>query len=435
MSVKLRWFILLLLLNAVPAWAIPQIEHWTTARGGRVYFVPTEGLPLIDVRLVFDAGSARDGAKFGLASLTSGMLDTGAGALDADAIAQRLENVGAMLSSGVSRDSAYVALRSLTHPEKLAVALEMVKEVLAHPRFDPKDFDREKNRTLLAIKQRGEDPGDIAEIAFMKILYGDHPYAHPPEGLKETVEALSRADLVDFHKRTYTVRNGIVVIVGDVKRPEAESIAENLLSALPDGEPQPPLPEPVAKPTAETVQTPFPSEQTHVFAGELGMKVNDPDYFPLYVGNHILGGSGLVSRVMEEVREKRGFAYSAYSYFFPLRETGPFQLGLQTKNAQAEEALQVAIKTVRDFIENGPSEQALEAAKKNIVGGFVLRLDSNQKLTGEVASVAFYNRPLDYLDTFTQKVQAVTKEDIKRAFKARIDPNRLQTVLVGGGAK
>jgi zinc protease len=226
-----------------------------------------------------------------------------------------------------------------------------------------------------------------------------------------------------------------VVIVGNVKRPEAESIAENLLSALPDGEPQPPLPEPAAKPSAETVKTPFPSEQTHVFAGELGMKVNDPDYFPLYVGNHILGGSGLVSRIMEEVREKRGFAYSAYSYFFPLRETGPFQIGLQTKNAQSEEALQVAVKTVRDFIENGPTDKELDAAKKNIVGGFVLRLDSNQKLTGEVASVAFYSRPLDYLDTFTQKVQAVTREDIKRAFKARIDPNRLQTVLVGGGAK
>jgi zinc protease len=435
MSVKLRWLILFILFVAAPAWATPDIQHWTTARGGRVYFVATEGLPLIDVRLVFDAGSARDGAKFGVASLTSGMLDTGAGAWDADAIAQRLENVGAVLGSGASRDSAFISLRSLTHPEKLSVALDTAREVLAHPRFEQKDFEREKNRTLLAIKQRGEDPGDIAEIAFMKALYGDHPYAHPPEGFKETVEPLTRDDLVDFHKRTYTVKNGIVVIVGNVKRPEAESIAENLLSALPDGEPQPPLPEPAAKPSAETVKTPFPSEQTHVFAGELGMKVNDPDYFPLYVGNHILGGSGLVSRIMEEVREKRGFAYSAYSYFFPLRETGPFQIGLQTKNAQSEEALQVAVKTVRDFIENGPTDKELDAAKKNIVGGFVLRLDSNQKLTGEVASVAFYSRPLDYLDTFTQKVQAVTREDIKRAFKARIDPNRLQTVLVGGGAK
>ncbi len=165
------------------------------------------------------------------------------------------------------------------------------------------------------------------------------------------------------------------------------------------------------------------------------MRINDPDYFPLYVGNHILGGSGLVSRIMEEVREKRGFAYSAYSHFIPMRVTGPFEIGLQTKNTQTEEALRVAIKTVQDFIDTGPTDKELEAARNNIMGGFVLRLDSNQKLTAEVASIAFFNRPLDYLNTFPQKVQAVTREDVKRAFKARVDTGKLLTILVGGGAK
>jgi zinc protease len=414
--------------------AVPEIQHWTTARGGRVFYVPTEGLPLVDVRLVFDAGSARDGEKYGLAGLTSGMLDAGAGTWDADAIATRLENVGAVLGTGASRDSAFISLRSLTHPEKLAVALETVREVLAHPRFEARDFEREKSRTLLAIKQQAEDPGEVAEIAFMKTLYGNHPYAHPPEGLKETVEPLTPADLADFHKRVYTVKNGIVVIVGDVTRQNAESMANNLLDALPEGEPLADLPEPVASGSAQTVKTDYPSEQTHIFAGQLGMRVNDPDYFPLYVGNHTLGGSGLVSRIMEEVREKRGFAYNAYSYFIPLRVTGPFEIGLQTKNAQAEEALKVAVQTVRDFIESGPTDKELDAAKKNI-GGFVLRLDSNQKLTAEVASIGFFKRPLDYLNTFTAKVQAVTREDVKRALMARLDTGKLQTVLVGGGAK
>jgi zinc protease len=362
------------------------------------------------------------------------MLDTGAGSWDADAVAQRLENVGAVLASGASRDMAFVSLRSLTPPEKLDVALDTAKEVLAHPRFDAKDFEREKQRTLLAIRQQGEDPGEIAEIAFMKAIYGDHPYGHPTEGLKETVETLTREDLVEFHKRAYTAKNGVVIIVGAVKRPEAEAMAESLLAALPEGEPLPPLLKPAARESADTLKMPFPSEQTHVLAGELGMAANDPDYFPLYVGNHILGGSGLVSRIMEEVREKRGFAYSAHSYFFPLKETGPFQVGLQTKNSQSQEALEVALRTLRDFIDTGPTDKELDAAKKNIVGGFVLRLDSNQKITGEIASVAFFNRPLDYLDTFTQKVQAVTKDDIKRVFKARLDPNRLQTILVGGGS-
>lgn len=428
------WLAVLLLAVSLEVLAVPDIQHWTTARGGRVFFVATDGLPLVDVRVVFDAGSARDGDKFGLANLTSGMLDTGAGDWDADAIAQRLENVGALLGAAAGRDSAHVTLRSLTHPEKLAVALDTAKAVLAHPSFEARDFDRERNRALLAIKQQGEDPGEIAEIAFMRAIYGDHPYAHPTEGLKDTVEKLTREDLVDFHRRTYTVRNGIVVIVGDVQRADAERMAEALLADLPEGEVLPPLPEPAPKPGPETARTAFPSEQTHVYAGVLGMKVNDPDYFPLYVGNHTLGGSGLVSRIMEEVREKRGFAYNAYSYFIPMRVTGPFEIGLQTKNAQAQEALDVALKTVRNFIEAGPSEKELDAAKKNIIGGFVLRLDSNQKLTAEVANIGFFNRPLDYLNTFTQKVQAVTREDVKRAFKARVDTGKLQTILVGGGA-
>ncbi|HYE36198.1 pitrilysin family protein [Methylocaldum sp.] len=437
MSVKRvsRCLVLLFLLISAPVYAVPEIQHWVSPQGGRIYFVPTEGLPLLDVRVVFDAGSARDAEKFGLAALTSGMLDTGAGDWDADAIAQRLESVGASLGTGVSRDTAWLSLRSLTHPEKLGVALETGREILARPRFEQKDFDREKNRTLLAIKQRGEQPDDLAEIAFFQALYGNHPYAHPQEGFTETVEPLTREDLVDFHKRYYVAKNAIVVIVGEVKRADAESIAEKLLSGLEQGAVSPALSAPEPIHSVETVKRPFPSEQTHVRAGLIGMTATDPDYFPLYVGNHILGGSGLVSRISEEVREKRGLSYNAYSYFMPLREAGPFQVGLQTRNDQAEEALRVALKTVKDFAANGPTDKELEAAKKNIIGGFVLRLDSNQKLTEQVAIVAFYNRPLDYLARFTEKVEAVTREDIKRAFRSRVDPDKLRTVLVGGGAK
>jgi len=432
---RISGFLGFLVLFSSQALALPDIQHWITSRGGRVYFVHTDGLPLVDIRVVFDAGSARDGARFGLASLTSGLLDTGAGPWDADAIAQRLENVGAILGSGASRDSAYFSLRSLTHPEKLATALETASEVLAHPKFDTKDFDREKNRALLAIRQLEEDPSELAEMAFMKAIYGEHPYAHPVEGTKAAIEVLSRDDLVAFHRQFYTVRNGIVAIVGEVSRQQAESMAETLLAGLPEGESQQSLPEPAPLTVATTAKTPFPSEQTHVFAGSLGMKINDPDYFPLYVGNHILGGSGLVSRIMEEVREKRGFAYNAYSYFIPLRVTGPFEVGLQTKNVQADEALKVAISTVHDFIEQGPSDKELDAAKKNIMGGFVLRLDSNQKLAAEVASIGFFNRPLDYLQTFPGKVQAVSREEIRRALKSRLDTGHFQTVLVGGAVK
>ena len=413
----------------------PKIQTWTSPNGVRVYYVPTEGLPMVDVRVVFDAGSARDGAQFGLATLTAGLLDTGAGSWDADAIAGRLEGVGARLGSGVSRDSAFVSLRSLTSPKLLEPALETLREILQHPNFNATDFEREKKNLLLGLKRREESPADLAGIGFFRQLYGEHPYAHPKDGDIQTVEKLTREDLQKFYKQYYVAKNALVVIVGEVDRPKAESIVAGLLSALPQGEPAPALPE-VPQPAAgATTKKFFPSAQTHVYSGVPGMKVGDPDYFPLYVGNHVLGGSGLVSRISEEVREKRGLSYSASSYFYPFRVQGPFLMGLQTKNNTADEAVSVMQKTLRDFITSGPTPKELQSSKQNITGGFPMRLDSNAKLADQVASIAFYGLPLDYLDTFIGKVEAVTAQDIQQAFKARIDPDKLQTVLVGAGAK
>lgn len=433
--VKTMRFLMLgvfLLAGVSSAEAVPEIQNWSTPSGGRVLFVPTEGLPMLDVRMVFDAGSARDGREFGIAALTAGMLDSGAGALDADTIAERLDAIGAILSSGASRDSAHVALRTLTDPPKLKEALEVFETVISQPRFESKDFEREKNRILLGIQQKGEDPGEISEMAFMKALYGEHPYAHPVEGVKETVEKLKASDLARFHKDAYTRGNAILVMVGQVTRPEAEAIAVQVYARLPEGAPKPALEDPAPLSGSETVTTAFPSEQTHVYSGVLGLKANDPDYFPLVVGNHILGGSGLVSRIMEEVREKKGLAYSAFSYFLPMRVQGPYQMGLQSKNASAREATEIAIKTLREFVDKGPTDKELDAAKKNIIGGYVLRLDSNAKLIGEVAAIGFLGRPLNWLNRYTAQVEAVKREDIQRAFKARIDPDRLKTIMVGG---
>lgn len=415
------------------AWAqaTPKIQTWTAANGAQVYFVPTEGLPMVDVRVVFDAGSARDGSQFGLATLTSGLLDTGAGSWDADTIAQRLEGVGARMSTGASRDSAWLSLRSLTQPKLLETALETAREVLVNPAFNQLDFDREKKNLLVGLKQREESPSDIAGIAFFEALYGSHPYAHPKEGNIDTVEKLSRDHLKGFYQRYYVTKNAIVVIVGDVDRSQAEDIAEDLLMGMPDGETAPVIPAVTSPVSARTDRKAFPSAQTHVYSGMPGMKMSDPDYFPLYVGNHILGGSGLVSRISEEVREKRGLSYSAFSYFYPFRVEGPFMMGLQTKNDKADEAVKVMQSTLRDFIDKGPTEKELQDSKKNITGGFPMRMDSNQKLIEQVASIAFYGLPLNYLDTFIARVEAVTAADIKRAFKARINPDRLQTIMVG----
>jgi zinc protease len=417
-----------------PAWAAAKIEHWQTPQGSRVFYVHTEGLPMVDIQVAFDAGSARDGSQFGLSALTSAMLDTGAGKWNADEIAQRFESVGAQFGSSVSNDMASVSLRTLTDKPLFDKALETLQVILASPSFNEADFQREKNRTLAGLKQQEESPAELVKIAFYKALYGDHPYGHPTPGTIATVSGFQNADLRSFYQKYYVAANAMVVIVGDLSRQQAEYTAEKLVGGLSKGQKPEPLPE-VAMPVKASMQhIEFPSSQTHVLEGMPGTYRKDPDYFDLYVGNHILGGSPLVAKLFEEVREKRGLAYSASSSFAPLFRKGPFVMSLQTRNDQTGQALEVLNKTLADFIAQGPTEADLTGAKKNITGGFAMRFDTNKELASYVSMIGFYDMPLDYLDTFQQNVEKVTVASVKDAFKRRIDPQLMQTITVGGSA-
>lgn len=426
-------FIGLALLLVTPlSWAGVDIQHWQTSQGSRVYFVQTPSLPMVDVRVVFDAGSARDGSQFGLAALTSALLDTGAGDWNADDIANRFDSVGAAFSTGVSEDMAWLSLRSLTEKPLFDKAFATFQTILTHPKFNEDDFQREKSRMLAGLKHREESPGAIASIAFSKALYRDHPYAHPEEGMVETVAGFEADDLKSFYKTYYVAANAMIVIVGDLEKSHAEQIAEKLIAGLAMGEKPAEIP-PVTLPAkASTQKIDFPSTQTHVLSGLPGTHRKDPDYFALYVGNHILGGGSLVSRLFDEVREERGLAYSASSQFMPLYREGPFIMSLQTRNDQTDQAIEVMDKTLKDFIDNGPTEAELLAAKKNITGGFALRTDNNSKLTDYVSMIGFYQQPLDYLDQFPAKIEAISVADIKDAFQRRIKLDLLQTIAVGG---
>ncbi len=419
------------------AQAGPAIQHWQTQNGARVYFVPAPELPMVDVRAVFDAGSARDEGRNGLAALTGAMLAEGvkttAGELNADEIAERFAALGARFDAGADRDRTSVSLRSLTELTLLQPALDLMAQVLRAPSFPAAGFERERNRMLVGLRQQEQSPGDIASKNFYKALYADHPYATDPSGTEQAVSKLTREDVAAFHARYYVARNALVAIVGALSRAQAEALAEQVAGGLPSGESAPAL-APVAPQAPQTVSLPHPSSQTHILLGQTGMSRADPDFFPLLVGNHILGGNGLVSRISNEVREKRGLSYSAYSYFAPMRAAGPFILGLQTQNEKADEALQVLRDTLSAFVVNGPSEKELKAAKQNLTGGFALRLDSNSKLLDHLAVIGFYGLPLDYLDTYTKHVEQVTLAQIKDAFQRRIKPERMVTVIVGGGA-
>ena len=415
--------------------AAAKIEHWQTIGGSRVYYVHTEGLPMADIQVVFNAGSASDGQQFGLSALTADLLDTGAGKWNADEIAQRFESVGAQFGVSSSMDTTTVSLRTLTDKTLFDKALETMQVILTKPAFNQADFKREQRRTLSGLKQQEESPAALASIAFYNALYGTHPYAHPESGVIKTVSAFKAADIRHFYQKFYVADNAIVVIVGALSKQQAEQTAEQLLAGLPLGKRPEALPD-VAMPLKATQQhIEFPSSQTHVLVGLPGSYRKDPDYFNLYVGNHILGGSGLVSKLFDEIREKRGLAYSASSNFMPMLKPGPFLISLQTRNDQTAQALQVLNQTLADFINKGPTEVELTAAKKNITGGFAMRFDTNKELAGYVAMIGFYEMPLDYLDTFQQKTEQVTVASITDAFKRRVNPQLLQTITVGKSAE
>jgi zinc protease len=408
------------------------IEHWQTENGARVYFVPAPELPMVDVQVVFNAGSARDGKQAGLAQLTHTLLDKGAGGLSADQIAQQLEGVGARLGGNSLRDMATLSLRSLNQDKYLQPAVEVFAKILADPDFNPADLQRERERMLVALQYAQQKPGKVAERAFYAALYGEHPYASPPDGTVESLKAIDRAALQNFHKRYYVARNAVVAIVGALDRAAAERLADAVSKQLPAGEPTPPLPDVPSLQAAREQRLEHPSSQTHIQVGQPGMRRNDPDYFALYVGNYILGGGGLVSRLSNEIREKRGLAYSAYSYFAPMAQAGPFELGLQTRNDQVTEALEVLRETLATYVAEGPTAAELNAAKKHITGGHALRIDSNRKILEYLAVIGFYSLPLDYLETFNAKIEAVSLEQVRDALQRRLQPNRMLTVLVGG---
>jgi zinc protease len=358
------------------------------------------------------------------------MLDQGAGGLSDTTIAHRLADVGAELGGSFDRDRAGVTLRTLSSAAEKDKALDILARVLQQPDFPQAVVEREKRRLIASIREAEADPGTVADKAFYRALYGSHPYAHDEAGDPVAIARLTRGDLRAFYRAHYSAPNAVIALMGDISRAEAEAIASRLAGGLSHAAAVPALPSPVPAATS-TTHIAHPSTQSHVLMGVVGMARNDPDYFPLFVGNYVLGGGGFDSRLMHEVRDKRGYAYSVYSYFMPLTEAGPFQLGLQTKLEQTDDALKVVRETVRQFIAEGPSEAELTQAKSNLTGGFPLRIDSNKKILGYLAAIGFYRLPLDYLDTWIDRVNAVDVAAVKDAFARRIDPDKLVTVVVG----
>lgn len=429
----IKFFTLLLLLVASPALlASPEIKSWQLKNGVRVLFVKANDLPIVQIAVTFDAGSARDPEGLnGLSMMVAGMLEEGVKGMNADKIAAVFEDVGAEFGASSSLDMLTLQLRSLSDPKYLKPVTSMFRNLMLAPTFPQESFEREQDRALTGLKQAQASPGTLAQWNFFKAVYGNHPYAFPGAGTIESMRALQQPDLERFHKKYFNGSNAVMIMVGDLGKRQARILAKKIAGHLPIGLKAPALPD-VKLPTkmVKHFQN-FPSSQSHIQIGQPGVHRKDPDYFPLYVGNYILGGGGLVSRLSEKIREQEGLAYSVYSYFWPLAKEGPFLIGMQTKNSQRGKAILMLRNILRDFIENGPTVAELDSAKKHLTGGFPLRIDSNKKITGYLNMIGFYNLPLTYLDDFNKRIEAVTLAQIKDAFKRRIHDDKFVMVVVG----
>ncbi len=413
------------------------IQHWVTTTGIEVYFVENHELPILDLAVNFPAGSSRDSRdKAGLAGLTHALLSQGAGGLSDEEISRRMADLGAVLGGEMDQDRAALTLRTLSSPRESSAALELFAKILQQPEFSPEVLERERARMISGLQEADTQPASIANKAFYASLYGDHPYGIANASTPQSVSAIGREDLLQFYQTHYRSDGAVIALMGDVSRDMAVRIAATLAAGLPGGTRiSASLPAVTYPAAAQTVRIPHPASQSHILLGYPGVRRGDKDYFPLYVGNYILGGGGFVSRLTEEVREKRGLAYSVYSYFMPLSALGPFQIGLQTKREQADETLTVVQNTLAKFIKEGPTAGEMKAARDNVIGGFPLRIDSNAKILSYLSVIGFYHLPLTYLDDFNREIAKVTATQVRDAFARRIDPDKMVVVIVGSDSK
>lgn len=428
-----------LALASLAAQAALPIQHWQQSSGAKIYFVAVDTLPIVDVQIDFDAGSRRDpAAQAGLADVTADMLDKGVAAngaepaMDENALGEAWADLGASFGAGAGSDRMSFTLRTLSRPDLLDKAVALAAREIGQASFPSDVWRREREQIVASIKEANTKPGTIAGRAYGKDVYGPHPYGFEPT--EETLARIDVADMRSFYARHVAPCRAKLSIVGALDRAQADRIATALLARLPDGaqcQPLTAVPEVAALKAAKVDRIPFASAQAHVLIGQPGYPRRDPDHFALTLGNYVLGGGGFVSRLTEEVREKRGLAYSVYSGFSPGLDAGAFTVGFQTRPDQADDAVKVARGVLEKFVADGPTATELQAAKDNLIGGFPLLLDSNRKLVGNVANIAWNDLPLDYLDTWTARMNAITVADVKAAFQRKLQPERMVTVIVG----
>ncbi len=405
-------------------------QQWQTKQGARAVFFATHEIPMLEINIAFRAGAAYD-TIFGQSALTTRLLNQGTHRLSANQIADKLAATGAQVDLSTSQDMTIIRARTLTEQQSLSEAIRILAMIIQEPDFPRSAFEQEKSQQLMEIRQMQESPDSVATELFFSNLYINHPYAHPINGTIDSVKQLTLDQVKNFYHQYFVANNMVIVMVGAINQDQAHAIAETLTSHLPAGRVGSPIPAAKALRHKVQVKQAFPATQTMIRLGQLGITHQDQEYFALMVGNYILGGGSLVSKLAEEVREKRGLTYGVYSQFMPMLGTGPFMIGLSTKSNQAQEAVNITEQTLRRFLRLGPSIQDLQDAKAYLIGSFPLTLASNKSIAEMLLRITFYGLPKDYLDTYPDHINQTSAKDIKNAFTHHIHPEQWLQVSVG----
>ncbi len=390
-----------------------KIERVVSPGGISAWLVEEHTVPLIAMEFAFRGGASQDEAdKAGTATMLAGLLDEGAGDLDGQAYQEKLEESAVELHFHANRDSFDGSLKCLA--DKRQDAFELLRLAVTEARLADEDVERIRAQILARIRRDSTDPGDVAVETWAARAFPDHPYGHRPHGSETSVAKIARSDLVAFRAANFARENLVIAVVGAIDAATLRPLLDEIFGALPAAAKLKPVQSTAPKNVGRIEVIDMDIPQTTIVFGRGGLVRDDPDYIAAVVMNHILGGGTFTSRLFNEVREKRGLAYSVYSYLDPMEHAGVIGGGVATKNERAAEALEIIESEFARFAKEGPTADELAKAKLYLTGSYALNFDSSVKVARGLKQIQLTRLPVDYVDQRNALVHAVSIEDVKR---------------------
>jgi zinc protease len=407
-----------------------NIQKVVSSKGIEAWLVEDHTLPLLALQFGFPGGTSQDRAgKEGVAYFVSGMMDEGAGDLKSEAFQERVEDLAIDFSFDASRDAFTGGLKTLT--KNRGEAFRLLKLALTQPRMDQDAVDRVREQITASIKMDAEDPEKLASAAWFKLVFDGHPYANPVKGTTESIASVTPQDLKDYVRATFSRERLNVAVVGDINAEELKKALDEVFGDLPEKSQLRNVPEAEWRTQASSQVIQLAVPQSVVTFGQPGPKRKDPDFTAAYILNYIIGGGGFSSTLMQEVREKRGLAYSVYTYLYPLDRAGILLGGVATKNEAVAQSISVIQEELARIANNGPTPDELENAKRYLTGSYALRFDSSVKIANTLLWIQIEELGIDYIDKRNAVVDAVSLDDVKRVAAKLIKPGNLVITVVG----